>query len=314
MSRNQANFNRVQTPYLLGVVIVMLGGCARSPGFSPTSPGDAITLTAPSRPASDQNNTQPAPTYRPWLRVDVFTFALSADLTDVWEHVSEDGLDEGRVRLWRDNGIRVGIIDADSRKPFLESLPQVVNHRAQVQTLSSKWARLIAGPPLNQPLPIVLVNTPDIQTHLQLSGGRCQMLVRMEEADEGMRKLEIAPHHHRVGPSIRVRTPEQIALEGRIFEELTLRAPLMRDEPKWLVIAWKPPPPPQAKQTTTSRDKPIDSIATTQPGKPAIPKVRRLGWPMLTGWRFNKALQRMVLISLDTSHPPTSTEASGDGG
>ncbi len=271
---------------------------------------DSTPSPAPARPrAAEASPDQPRSRY---VGVDLYILPLDSSLEPAWDALKTRGLDETAVALWRENGFDIALAEEPQVRAFMGALPEVSQHRAQVQTLSNEWSRLITSPPLDRPLPIVWTSPGGEVTNQRLVRGRLQLLIRVEtnEDDEGETReiLTVMPHHHLVRPSVRPRTPQELAIEGRRFEELALRIP-SPPGPRWLIVGLHPnahpPPPPPEVPPEAPPEVPLEENADDDEGEAESPTGepeavwdRKLAWPLLTGTQFQKRRMIVAVISI----------------
>ncbi len=292
-----------------------------------------------------------AATPRAVVSVHRLDLPLERSVDEAWALVDEAAFPPITRTVWNANGLRVGVMNGDpqSLAAFVEALPGVAGIQRSHLAPGEYPTPLIAAPRQPEPIKIDLTIPPRAVREEFIRGGRIQLLTHMvaRAADgspgDGIR-VEVTPHHHI--PQVRLTPPDpQVAmLDGRLFTELTLRAELPPG--KTLVIGlYTPPAPPgnapapgsapapevipndvpggepepesdarisampSEAEPLSDEPKPEDAEEPAPPGPPQVPA--HLGRALLTGKRYNRAMQMMILISPEMPAGSTRGDASG---
>jgi len=221
------------------------------------------------------------------VQAETIFLRLDADTSELWSFVSTQGLDGERVKLWEKNGLRVGTVDPVSMAQFMAKLPR---------TGGSKKLNIGAGRE-----PVVLETTPNLpravelrallgidrDETIRLPAGRMQLILDVLLSESAI-LATLTPHHHWVTPTLEPRTPDEKALDGRVFKELALEADLTDD--RLLVVAWRAPEPEKVEAPAVDETS-DDAGAAGREDTPA-----RLGDVLLTGTRAGRPLQLICVI------------------
>ncbi|MBI1337886.1 MAG: hypothetical protein GC164_13120 [Phycisphaera sp.] len=177
---------------------------------------------------------------------------------------------------------------------------------------------LTTSPAFNKTVNIKLVNDDDTVCPTDFRPGRIQWLVSAHWRDGDGVLLTLTPHHHFPQPSILVRTPKEKELDGVQFKKLSLTATL--DPSHLLLIALTPPeaPPPPEVQTPEVQTPEVQTPEAQNPGpeptvdgttppddsppqeatQPRAPQPDSLGAALLSGSRFGKRIQMLLVIEV----------------
>lgn len=261
------------------------------------------------------------------LHVQAQTLFLrqDADISEAWSLVTSDGLDAEQVKVWRGNALRIGTMDAVTVGQFYDKLPRR-NGGAKLQTIGVGREPVIfeTTPTLERAVEIEALLGSDRDETIRLPAGRMQLLIDVVVSAEKV-TAGLTPHHHWVSPTLTPRSPEEKAMDGRMFKELAMEADMTGD--RYLVISWLAPekkreekamsveetpgvPEATVAPTPLPTEPPGDgSVQSPTPPPPVIPpappsvspfpdavRKPKLGDVLLTGLRADRPLQMICII------------------
>jgi len=273
-----------------------LTACATSPGREPPP---KINELRPANPLAPQ--TQPSDTKPIQAMVRRVDLPLSGDISKAWLLTTTAGLDEISVALWQANGFRVALLDMKRYPEFVAALPDKFAIEAQVVVSTGTPTPFSPGAPLKRPRRLKLTTVTNESVEL-LGRGTPQLIANFAWREDGVPALTLAPHHYFPQATIEIRSPLETQLDGRVFDELALHAPLPPD--RILVVALDRPAPPATQPAdsdeATDENPPVaeTETATTQPAEPAKPRPPMLGDLILTSARMHRPLQRVIMIGV----------------
>ena len=157
--------------------------------------------------------------------------------------------------VWRGNGIRVGLLNKEQLNAFGQAMPEPVSSATSVMNQSKLQTPIIESPLLPSGLRFQLDVTkpPYPRQTAPIIGGknsRLRLLARIETLPTGQHQLILTPHHYIPSPFTLIpRDPYEKLLDGRVFEEMTIKLPL--DENQIAVVGLHWPWPEVANQTDT---------------------------------------------------------------
>ncbi len=277
---------------------------------------------------SETTNAEPAKPaiFAQFTRIDL---PLTADLESVWALAHTASLEPGQLSLWQANGMRVGVIEAADTKAFREGLASAVGNRVQrLHGRSEGRVPLALSPPLAKPLRVQVLDALDTKPRsvVLAAPARCQFLLDLKPTEHGQMQVMLTPHHHVPRVTVAVRTPQEKMLDGVLFDGLTLRALLRRDD--MLIIGMNridPPKPPKDDNTsppaepatdddTSSDGEPNEGSTTpdegapdTVPAKPDRPGLHwlpnRLATPLLAATHQRRPVQMLLVVVARTVEP-----------
>jgi hypothetical protein len=269
------------------------------------------------------------------IQAETIYLRLDADAGESWSYVTTQGLDAERVRLWRLNGLRVGTMNSVEVSQFYAKLPRTGGSKVLTIGVGREPIVIETTPRLERAIDIAAMLGFDRDETVRLPAGKTQMLIDAAVTKDAV-IASLKPHHHWVEHSISPRTPQEKAMDGRVFRELELDADLTGD--RFLVIAWEPREPVKAKPVAASRAVPDPAAsppvappdpavpsdprlvppAAPQPAPappreptppPAPPQLPRLGDIMFTGTRSEQAFQLICIMRIP---PQRATQPDGE--
>lgn len=318
---------QARTPGLMLLIAALLAWLLGCVADTPPPQPELPTLSE-LRPHYGSTATQPSADTQPVARVPViahirrieFPF-FQSDLSSARDLLTRKGIPLDQIDMWRANGLFAGIVEPSDQRRFLQALPPYLGGDQSRLVSLSQTTFLSITPQLTRRAKVT-VTLPDGREHpLQMSAGRCQFILRFHRTTDQRLLVECIPHHHLPKPSLIPRLPQEKELDGRIYEELTLSAPLQNGQ--WLVLGIefnaRPEPPPvepaatQPEVSTSQASPTADTQPTAMSELPSpfvatasadatmtdrnIPDT--LGVMLLGLLRHNKPIQTLVIISLE---------------
>lgn len=211
---------------LVGVLLLSLhslSGCAKNPGgtetdgFLPRSvdPGEAV--------AADRSSLESAPINWVSRRLSV---GVNRSLNEAWSLSDEAVLPDLSRAVWNANGLRVGVLPAGRGRDFVLALGQITEVR-DTQLLSHDYPEeLRRSPPLRAAF-FADLTIPPLPTNIEtLTRGRLRMLMASRPLGDGRTRVTLIPQHYLHRAALVPRSPEERALDGRVFDELAVQIDL----------------------------------------------------------------------------------------
>lgn len=188
---------------------------------------------------------------------------LSRSLDTAWAVTDESVLPDLSRAVWNGNGLRVGVLSNGQGGAFMSGVGEVDKTR-DTQVLSYDFLEeLRASPPLRAEFyaDLTLPSLPVL--HETLTGGQLRMLMASRPLGNGSTRVTLTPQHYRPKITLLPRSPQQRILDGRVYDELSIRIDIRDDQV--LVLGFydiaQPPPPapppgaePPAQENQTGQD------------------------------------------------------------
>jgi len=254
----------------------------------------------------------PSPQAR--LRIYEFTFPINHSIESAWSHIDHEAIPRQTRQAWRDNGIRLGLLDGSNLNDFREALPQSLNARQARLFAADQPTPLQKSPPLREPVRVQMPANAGGEEDLQAEDGRIALLTRARSDGAGQRFIHLIPQHHKREVSLEPRNPLEKELDGRLFNELAVRLPAPRD--KFLVLAlhrpWPEPPDERRQQDSQAKSQPpsgaqspTDSTGAQPAGNDGSPRIvdldpvpPHMGRALFAARRLGQPVQTLLLISV----------------
>lgn len=198
---------------------------------------DLLERFGPEQPTED---ALPEPVVEPQAiyAVERIILPLDEPLNPAWAMVNESILDEPKRQVLRQNGIRIGTIPISALSDF----DQAISHRAvttRFQTAGSPRMEALVRRPLKQQRALVeLTMPPDIPQSYEMAGGAVQLMHQAITNPDGTPSLRLLPHHHRITPTVRVRSHLDTRYDGRMFHEMMMTLTPEPDELLVIGLYW----------------------------------------------------------------------------
>ncbi|MEM6257023.1 MAG: hypothetical protein AAGI37_01760 [Planctomycetota bacterium] len=169
---------------------------------------------------------RPKTVYAVIRRADV---PLDESTDDAWSIINEQLVPPLTRGIWRGNGLRIGLLPRNQLDAYSEAMPQPVAFSRILINKSSYPVSILETPRLRGDLrfEIDLTRPPRPRSVETIQGGdnsTLRLLAKIETDAEGRHTLVLTPQHYVPSPlNLIPRDPLEREMDGRVFEELTLR-------------------------------------------------------------------------------------------
>lgn len=255
--------------WLLALLLIAPLGCRKAGPIGPDA-----TLRDLEQPIElpDLGGPAPAPvtSRTPHLIVQRLDLPLDQPLDDAWDHIDEQAFPAITRGALHSNGLRIGVLQEDEVAGFAEQMPQVVNlFENQVLTRSHPVAVMQSAPLRAETRFAVDLTLPPRPASEHIvdgrEGGQMQLLARLEQ--EGDRHFVVlTPHLYRPRANdFSPRTLLERELDGRVYNELSVRVELKPDRLIAVGLYWPWPlvqPVPDKAPEGEDADEPTTEIVS----------------------------------------------------
>lgn len=169
---------------------------------------------------------------------------LDVPTDEAWAIVDESVLPAVTRGAWRGNGLRVGVLGRERFDAYTNAMPEPVALGQGAINQSPHPTPIIETARLSPNLrfDVDLTRPPSPRQVEQVVGGKSstlRLLARIETDNEGRHILVVTPHHYIPSPyDLIPRNPLVKELDGRVFNELTIRVPLEADQLAVIGLYW----------------------------------------------------------------------------
>lgn len=125
--------------------------------------------------------------------------------------------------VWNSNGLRIGLLPKDKLAAFLEALPPNWGNRRRQMWGGDEPTVLVRSRPIRAQFFADLTVPPFAPQRETFTGHTVAMLMELRPQRGGFTLVTLTPQHHQPRQLIRPRKPQEKLLDGRIFEELSVR-------------------------------------------------------------------------------------------
>ncbi len=327
---------RLLAVMLLTLLLLPLAGCGDRPGLGQGDDLPSWAEMAPGVAIGPEVDPQVKATAKYMVRLVRLDLPMVGDLTASRQHLLAVATPMAAgVDLWQENGLFAGTLEGPEFDAFIAALPDApAVHRDRIVMVAGTVPLQVAPPLRNTTIVFDLLSRDVVETQ-RLSRGRLQfhLTVGAAGADASGSGLPITltPHHFFPEPSLEPRLPHKKSLDGRSYDDLTLRLALTPGQV--LVVGIDPPPPPPPPQTSdpsaddasavpqdanAANDDPADPTSVGDEAAPGVaeepeeppPPPMRLGEMILGMKRFNRTIQTVLLISVEPIMPTSPSPAA----
>lgn len=213
--------------------LVLIVGCK----VGPKQGDEPIQLPS----LGDQFGPKPGSVYALVRRADV---ALSEPTDAAWSLINESIVPPLTRGAWRGNGLRLGMLRRDQLADYELAMPPLIAFGRTVVSESNTPVPIIETGRLRGDLlfEIDLTRPPKPLKVEDIAGGKgstLRLLARIEIAEDGQRTLILTPHHYIPSPlNLTPRDPLKRDLDGRIFDELSVRLTLDEEQIAVVGLYW----------------------------------------------------------------------------
>jgi hypothetical protein len=217
-----------------GVVcaLLVLTGCQSTPEVEPDIPLPGFGNEGPANPKG---------VYAVIRRADV---PLDESTDDAWSIVNEQVVPPVTRGTWRGNGLRIGLLKRDQLDKYSKAMPQPVGFSRQLINKSVHPVPIVQTPKLRGDLrfQIDLTQPPRPRLVETIKGGEgstLRLLARIETGEDGQHTLVLTPQHHIPSPlGLIPRDPLEKEMDGRVYDPLSLRVTLGKDQIAVVGLHW----------------------------------------------------------------------------
>lgn len=227
----------------------------------------------------------------PAKRAGVYATIRRADIPldqptdDAWTMINEQVVPPVTRGVWRGNGLRIGLLPRDQLDTYSKVMPQPVAFSRMQINRSTQPTPIIETPTLRSSLRFKtdLTQLPRPRKIEFIKGGNnstLRLLARIETLPDGQHTLILTPQHHIPSRlNLIPRDPFDKAMDGRVYDELSLRVTLSKDQIAVVGLHWPwpieealdeglPEPPPSASQAASSTSTRLPSADFNDPAAP----------------------------------------------
>lgn len=201
----------------LVLVLIGIAGCE-------TGPQEEVVIPLPG--FGDEGPAQPKGVYAVIRRADV---PLDQPTDDAWSIINEQIVPPVTRGAWRGNGLRLGLLPKDQLDAYSEAMPKPVAFSKVMINRSGYSVPIIETARLRKDVlfEVDLTRPPRPRQVEKIRGGEdstLRLLARIESETDGRHTLVLTPQHYIPSPFDLVpRDPLEKEMDGRVFEELTVR-------------------------------------------------------------------------------------------
>lgn len=233
---------------------------------------------------ADEGPAKPTGVYAVIRRADV---PLDESTDDAWSIINEQLVPPVSRGVWRGNGLRVGLLPREQLDAYSEAMPEPAGFSRTLMSKSAYLAPIIETPKLRSDLrfEIDLTRPPRPRAVEMIQGGEnstLRLMARIETEADGRHTLVLTPQHYIPSPlNLIPRDPLEKELDGRVYDELTLRITPGKDQIVAVGLHWPWPKGEVLEEDDESApsSQPVDqvllsrstSLPTADPSDPAAP-------------------------------------------
>jgi len=169
---------------------------------------------------------------------------LDEPTDDAWAIINEQVVPTMTRGAWRGIGMRLGLLQRDQREAYTEAMPRPVAFSETLINKSPHPTPIIQTPRLRNDLlfEVDLTRPPMPRNVEDVAGGEnstLRLLAHIETEADGRHTMVLTPIHHMPSPNTLIpRDPLEKELDGRVFEELTVRLTLEPDQIAVVGLYW----------------------------------------------------------------------------
>ena len=223
--------------HLFRVVALLLFACAFLGCETTPKQDEEIPLPG----FGDEGPEKPKGVYAVIRKADV---PLDESTDDAWSIINEQLVPPVTRGIWRGNGMRIGLLQRDQLDAYSEVMPQPVAFSRMLINRSTYPQSIIETPRLRSDLrfEMDLTRPPRPREVEMVQGGNnstLRLLAKIETSEDGRHTLVLTPQHYIPSPlNLIPRDPFEKEKDGRIFEELSLRVTLGKDQVAVVGLHW----------------------------------------------------------------------------
>jgi len=224
--------HRLVSALAIAIVAFALIGCESTPRQQEDIPLPSF---------GDQGPARPTGVYAVIRRADV---PLDESTDEAWSIINEQVVPPVTRGIWRGNGMRIGRLQRDQLDAYSEAMPQPVACSRSLINRSAHPVSILTSPRLRSDLrfEMDLTRPPRPRTVQMIQGGEgstLRLLAQIETEDDGRHTLVLTPQHHIPSPlDLIPRSPLEKEMDGRVYDELSLRVTLGEDQIAVVGLHW----------------------------------------------------------------------------
>lgn len=220
------------SPLLVLLIAFTLVGCQSTPSQDQDIPLPGFGNEGPAKPKG---------VYAVIRRADV---PLDESTDEAWSIVNEQVVPPVTRGIWRGNGLRIGLLQRSQLDQYSEAMPTPVALSRTLMNRSAHRVSVLETPRLRGDLrfQMDLTRPPRPRVIEALQGGdqsTLRLLAQIQTQDDGTHTLVLTPQHYIPSPlNLIPRDPLQRAMDGRVYDELSLRVTLGKDQIAVVGLHW----------------------------------------------------------------------------
>jgi len=189
----------------------------------------------------DEGPKRPTGVFAVIRRADV---PLDQSTDDAWSIINEQVVPPVTRGIWRGNGLRIGLLHRDQLDAYSEAMPQPVAFSRTLINRSTQPVSVLTTPRLRSDLRFEMdLTRPPRPRQVELveggEGSTLRLLAKIETEDDGRHTLVLTPQHHIPSPlDLIPRDPRDKEMDGRIYDELSLRVTLGKNQVAVVGLHW----------------------------------------------------------------------------
>lgn len=218
--------------YAIASIVMLLVGCQSAPPPDADIPLPGFGGEGPAKPKG---------VYAVIRRADV---PLDESSDEAWSIINEQVVPPVTRGMWRGNGLRIGLLQRGQLDQYSEVMPKPVAFSRLLINRSSYPVPIVETPRLRSDLhfEMDLTRPPRPRTVETVRGGdnsTLRLLAKIETEADGRHTLVLTPMQHIPSPlNLIPRDPLEKEMDGRLFDELSLRVTLGKDQIAVVGLHW----------------------------------------------------------------------------
>ncbi|MFK7790266.1 MAG: hypothetical protein AB8C95_12335 [Phycisphaeraceae bacterium] len=243
---------------------LLLVGCKSGPDPDAVIPLPGFGNEGPAKPKG---------VYAVIRRADV---PLDESSDEAWSIINEQIVPPVTRGTWRGNGMRIGLLQRDQLDRYSAVMPKPVAFSRLMINRSVYPVPIVETPRLRGDLrfQMDLTQPPRPRNVENVQGGdssTLRLLAKIETEADGRHTLVLTPMHHIPSPlNLIPRDPLQKELDGRIFEELSLRVTLGKDQIAVVGLHWPWPIGEAIEEDEPNEATEIDQVLLSRTTSPPL--------------------------------------------
>lgn len=190
---------------------------------------------------ANEGPQRPKGVYAVIRRVDV---PLDKSTDDAWSIINEQVVPPVTRGVWRGNGLRIGLLPREQLDQYSDAMPQPVAFSQAMINKSTYPVPIVETPRLRGSLrfQVDLTRPPRPRLVETVKGGEqstLRLLAKIETREDSRHTLVLTPQHYIPSPLTLIpRDPFEKEMDGRVYDELTLRVTPGKDQIAVVGLHW----------------------------------------------------------------------------